>query len=613
MGGLHRLFEARVRETPDRAALVTEEATITYGELDRLANRLAWQLLTAKLAAGETVAVVPERGPDAVVGMLAALKAGGAYTVVGPHEPMHEIGRLLAAARARVVVTSRELQPRVDDGTGRSVVSPDPIGAYSPDPPDTPLGSRAAVLFTSGATDRRRPVDVDHARLCAAYDAWAEVFALDPADRHLVTAPPDLSAFTGGWIRALCSGGTLVLPQHPIDAGVRALPVAEGSTVLDTDPATAAALLDAHAPGSLRLVAVGGERLTLGEQVRLHQRLAPGARLLNVYGTAEVAGCGTWFEPDQLVSPESDPERISLLGRPFPGCGAALIEDEIHLTPPDGGDAVPTGDLGRLRDDGLLEFRGRRAHRMVVGGRTVDPYEAEAALAAHPEIREAVIVPAEHELVAYVVPRAEHPVSVAAVRDHLHGVVSAPDIPERVVSLAALPHDRAGRVLRRVLPLPLLAAARSAGGKGVGPVTRADLSAVGRGFLAFLLPLMTILLTPVLWPGSTDLTGVPQPWAALFVGLYLIELLAFVAGIGFLLYGRRPMLRQGRSPALTTLAHLSIVWLLVAWWPQDNSYRLAAKNDWPLQAALVYGFNVTLMIAAVVVVIFVTWRPPTAS
>jgi acyl-CoA synthetase (AMP-forming)/AMP-acid ligase II len=604
MGGLHRLFEERAREAPDRVALVSGDTTITYGELDRRADRLARTLLAAGLRAGETVAVVAARRPDAVVGILAALKAGGAYAVIARQEPMGEIGRQLAAARARVVVSSRELRPRVDDGTGRAIVDLDAPGDDPADPPEAPSGSRAAVLLTPAATGPRRPVDVDHTRLRAAYDAWAEVFALGPADRHLVTAAPDLPAFTGGWVRALCSGATLVLPEDPD----RGLTVAEGTTVLDTDPATAAAALGPRVPGSLRLVVVGGDRITLAEQARLQRLLPPGARLVTVYGTAEVAGCGTWFEADQLGAPEEAPERISLLGRPFPGCGVALVDGEIRLTPPDGGDPVPTGDLGRLRDDGLLEFRGRRAHRVTVGGRTVDPYEAEAVLTALPEIRDAVIVAAYDELVAYVVPRYGAPVSVATVRDRLRGEVPESEVPDRVVDLAALPRDRAGRVARRALPLLPAASVPASGGKGGMQMTRGDWSLLWRGFLTVAALPAALVLTAVLWPGSTDLSAVPQPWAALFVGLYLAEVVAFTAGVGFLLFGRQSMLRQGRSPALTTLAHVSIVWLLVAWWPQDNSYRLAAKNDWPQQAALVYTFNVTLMIAAAIVMVFATRR-----
>ncbi|OLS99960.1 hypothetical protein BJF90_36835 [Pseudonocardia sp. CNS-004] len=156
-------------------------------------------------------------------------------------------------------------------------------------------------------------------------------------------------------------------------------------------------------------MAVGGDRITVAAQ----DRLAGTARVLNVYGTAEDAGCGTWFETSMLAEELPDPERVSLLGRPFPGGRVDLDDGRIRLTPPGGGEAVVTGDRGLLRDDGLLEFRGRRAHRLTVGGRHVDPYPAEAALGAHPDIREAVVAADGDELVAYVVPEEGAPLEWA--------------------------------------------------------------------------------------------------------------------------------------------------------------------------------------------------------
>ncbi|RSM51487.1 hypothetical protein DMB66_41730 [Actinoplanes sp. ATCC 53533] len=90
----------------------------------------------------------------------------------------------------------------------------------------------------------------------------------------------------------------------------------------------------------------------------------------------------------------------------------------------------------------------------------------------------------------------------------------------------------------------------------------------------------------------------------LFRVLYVIECLSFGTGVAFLFLGRAPLARLGRPAGRTALAHLAIGWLLVAWWPQDNLYRLAAKADWPRQAALVYGFNVTLMLAAAALAAF---------
>jgi hypothetical protein len=442
------------------------------------------------------------------------------------------------------------------------------------------------------------------------------VFGLRPSDVHLVTAPPDTAAFTYGWIRALCSGATMVLPGNEAGPALWDRPFTDAVTVLDTDPVTAGSLLDGSVPAGIRLVAVGGERLALDEQVRLQGRLAPGARLLNVYGPAEVAGCGTWFETDQLSGPVPEPGRVWLLGRPFPGCRAEVRRGEIWLTPPDGlddGDALPSGDAGRLRDDGLLEYRGRMTHRVTVHGRTLDPHRAEAALATHPRIHESVITAVdENRLVAYVVPSAANASpGPDEIRVHLTGEVPDAEIPASVVTLRALPRNRAGKIDRGALPLPAqgTGSGRTSGkGGGASAGPEGFLYGMGCAMLIVALPLGAVL-TDVFWPGSTDLTLVPTPWSWLFRGLYLAELLAFSVGLAFLLAGRPLMRRQGRSRGLTTAAHLAIVWLLVSWWPQDNFYRLASKYDWERQAALVYVFNVPLMIAGAVVAVYATRGP----
>ncbi|MEU9008954.1 hypothetical protein AB0D12_04045 [Streptomyces sp. NPDC048479] len=102
--------------------------------------------------------------------------------------------------------------------------------------------------------------------------------------------------------------------------------------------------------------------------MRLGRGLAPGARLISGYGPTEVAGCETWFKTGRLPGPVEDPARHACLGQPFPGCAAQIRQGQIWLSPPGGGDAVPTGDLGRQDGSGPLEFRGRMAHRVTVDG-----------------------------------------------------------------------------------------------------------------------------------------------------------------------------------------------------------------------------------------------------
>ncbi|MBP2328498.1 hypothetical protein JOF56_008883 [Kibdelosporangium banguiense] len=233
--------------------------------------------------------------------------------------------------------------------------------------------------------------------------------------------------------------------------------------------------------------------------------------------------------------------------------------------------------------------------------------DVEAELRAHPQVEQCVVTriqtgPRKTMLVAYVVTTGR--VEPAEIRAFLSARrLRSNQIPRAVIPVDSLPRTSSGELDRDALALPVLPG-RVAGGKGaLSDLDDAPLWTIML-ILAAIIAVAAFLTTDVFWPGSTDLSVVPQPWAALFTGLYAAECLAFGLGIGFLFLGRRRLAGLGRPPWLTTLAHLSIVWLLVAWWPQDNFYRLAAKTDWDRQAVLVYGFNITLMIAAAVLVVF---------
>ncbi|MFF8268654.1 AMP-binding protein [Streptomyces sp. NPDC016562] len=646
---LHR-FEQWARDTPEADALVAGPKVLTYGQLDARADRLAHHLLASGLPPGGRVAVATLQQTELVVALLAVLKAGGAYAVVDVEHPRTG-QRQLAAAQPDVLLTHATHEAALDDGSGRRVIRLGAQGAGAADNPaavrpDARPGATAAILFTGAAEPRAVPVP--HSLLLGAYESWAEVARLTPQDRHLITAGPDVTAFAAGWTRALCSGGALVLPAGSPWQGeaIAAAVEAQRVTVLHAGPADTVHLSApdpqprvpaprsgrAHGDGlgSLRLVAVCGDRFHVDELAALQTSLRPGARVLNVYGLAESAGAGTWFELPQLPRPLDGPEQRSLLGRPFPGCRVEVREGQIHLSPPGGGDPIPTGDLGLLREDGLLEYRGRIRDRITLpGGRSLDPYPVESLIRGHEGIGAVILREVDgargpRRLVAYVTPRPGAPAwppsaglpDVEELRAYLTGKLAREDVPLRLVPLRALPRNRAGQEDRAALPLPVLggapaqrAAGSKAGVRSPGP-TGPFPALVAGGCGGIGLGLVALILTNVFWPGSTDLTGVPQPWAFLFFVLYLFECVAFGVGVVFLFSGRARMPRRGRGRALTAAAHLSVAYLLMAWWPQDNLYRLAAKQDWSRQAALVYTFNIPLMIAAGVVAAYVTAKPP---
>ncbi|MEO3974546.1 AMP-binding protein [Streptomyces sp. CAU 1734] len=607
-GTLHQLFEDRVRTAPDRTAVITDRARLSYRGLDERANRLARHLIeTAGLPPGGLVAIRTLRTPDVLVAVLGVLKAGGVYGIIGPYAPEPP-----GLAEARAVISHRVHLGLVEGARDRPVILLDgdaaAIDAHSAEPLPA-AGAGAAVLFTAGTTGPRRAVPVTHNRLRAAYDSWSGVFGIEPEDRVLVTAAPDLTGFTAGWIRALCSGAALVL-----SAGER-------YTVADTDPETAVSLLDGAGehPG-LRLLAVGGEPLPLDRHVLLERRLTPGARLISVYGPTEAAGCGTWFETGRLRRPVRNPVGRVCLGEPFPGCAVQIRKGRIWLSPPGGGGWVPTGDLGRREGTGPLEFRGRLAHRVRAGGRTVDTFRIESALASHPQVRESAVGEDGGELIAYVVPApGTAGPGENSVRSHLRGTVPDADLPGRVVPIASLPRNSAGRVDRGALIRPPVrppgtpGGTRRYSGKGGGSLAPGE-AGIGLGAaIALPLALVAFVITDEIWPGSTDLSAVPSPWAGLFRVLYAFECLALGAGLAFLAGGWYPMARRGGPRPLTAAAFAGIGWLLVSWWPQDNLYRLAAKQDWERQAALVYAFNIPLMIAAAVVAVWAVRTGPGPS
>lgn len=659
-------FERWARDTPGAQAVAAGTDSLTYGQLDARANQSARYLLDCGLPEAVVVAVCGAPRAELVVLLLGILKAGAAYTVIDVENPRTG-QRQLAAARPFALLADAADQARLDDGGDLRVIrtgGPHAVATAGlpTDPPDrAPRGDTAAVLFTGG-TDRRA-VPLSHERFLAAHEGWARVAGPVPEDRHLITAGPDLTGFAAGWTRALCEGAALVLPEGPrwTRESLRRAVDAERVTVLHTDPGTATQLLVSDREASLartlrrpdeglrslRMVTVAGDRLYLDEQAALLARLRPGARLLNVYGPTEAAGTGARFELPQLAAPLEGAEELSLIGTAFPGCRLDVRDGEIHLTVPGGGEPVPTGDLGVLRPDGLLEFRGRIRDRLTTDGKALDPHPVESAIRSHEAVGAALLaevkgagkgVNARPLLVAFLAPPAEDdswppgsdlPDS-GELRRHLAGRLPGAMMPGAVCRLPRIPRDRAGREQRAALPMPPGRAGDERGGdeRGRGGSKYGGRYAgrdsgpgiagwVGVGFFIavglVLVAGFTMIPTLIFWPGSTDLSGVPNPYATLFFILYMCECWAFAAGVWFLFAGRSRMRRHGRrGPRITAAAHLAIVYLLAAWWPQDNFYRLAAKQDWPQQAALVYTFNIPLMIAAGIVAVYAS-RPPLSA
>ncbi|MFI9363442.1 amino acid adenylation domain-containing protein [Kitasatospora sp. NPDC053057] len=686
---LHGLVERQARRAPQAVAVRCGGAELTYGELDARAGRLAAVLARRGLAPGGRAAVALGRGTEVYVALLAVLKAGAAFVPVEPTAPDALLRHVLSDAAPDLVLTEQRHRARLADAGGSRAVCIDQADEVdepaSPDRefehPEVEPGDLACVFYTSGSTGLPTGALVEHRNLLAAYAGWREVYGLTAEDRILQTASLEFDVFTADWVRALCTGATLVVTPFNLTldrtadlAALPALVTEERITVMELNVRTArrlTGLLEASGAGlpGVRLLTVGAEKWYLDEQVSLQRLLGDFTRVLNVYGLAEATVDSTYFDVRGTAVAEGA-ERVSLIGRPFPGTRVYVLgPDAAPVAPgrvgeiaiagggltrgylnrpadtsrrflradfdPDGR-VLLTGDLGLLRADGVLEFVGRAAtvvgplgpdRATTVSTRVKAAARAEGALRAHPAVREAAVVevepaPGQRVLVGYAVPAQGTPEATDgwSLTQYLAEQLKGCSAPAAVIPVPELPRTRAGKLDRSALPLPAPPAhtgprsakaggSRKGGGKAGGGIPDKDVTGCFALFITVAATLVSRATTDHFFPGSTDLSGVPSGYHFWFGLLYWGECAAFGAGLAFFFTGLPALLRQGRSLRLSLLTHLSVFWLLASWWPQDNLYRLTSATDWPRETAMIYVFNIPLMLAAVVVVVFLLRKP----
>ncbi|HEV2755141.1 MAG TPA: amino acid adenylation domain-containing protein, partial [Actinomycetota bacterium] len=490
---IHEHFEVLARETPDAAALSFEGEAVTYAELNERANRLAHHLRAEGLGAEDLVGIVLERGIDLIVAVVGVLKSGAAYVPVDPAYPPGRIEFTFRDARVGAVVTTAALEELVPGGVARIRVDADAAAiagrpASDPERVTGPDGV-AYVIYTSGSTGTPKGVVVEHHGFANIVSVVGRDFAMTASDRVLMFPSIGFDASLFDVANALAGGATLclgtratLLPGPDLGRFLRD----ERITVASLQPSALAALPSNDLP-DLRVLMIAGE-VCPGD---LAQQWARQRRVFNGYGPTEATiGC-TWYEiPYQpastLQSPPIGPPiantEIYVLDRdlePVPagvpgemyvtGAGLARgylrrpgVTAERFLPNPfsqePGARMYRTGDVGRFRRDGNIEFLGRADRQVKVRGFRIELGEIETALAAHPSVREAVVdargdSPSDKRLAAYYVPH-DPPPSVTQLRAHLATTLPDYMIPSAFVALDALPLLPNGKIDRAALPSP---------------------------------------------------------------------------------------------------------------------------------------------------------------
>ncbi len=497
---LHGLIAAQAARTPASVAVVFEDETLTYAELDARAGCLARRLRALGVGPETRVAVCLERSVEMVVALLGVLKAGAAYVPVDPEYPAERIAYMLEDARAAVLLTDEARLSELPLHGARVLCMDGAEEAHSLDGASAPEAeawpeSLAYVIYTSGSTGRPKGAMNAHSGIVNRLLWMQEEYGLTQADVVLQKTPFSFDVSVWEFFWPLLAGARLVLAKpeaHRDPAYLSELIEREGVTTLHFVPPMLQAFLDAGDPGrcgSLRRVVCSGEALAYELAERFFSAL-PGVGLHNLYGPTEAAVDVTYWtcEPrERRVVPIGRPvanTRVYVLDgslNPVPvGVGGELfiagvqvgrgylgrpeltaerfVPDALSIMP--GARLYRTGDRVRWSAGGEMEYLGRSDHQVKVRGFRVEPGEIEAALRGHASVQDAVVLlredaPGERRLVAYVVSAEQgEQVSGAELRAYLAQRLAEYMVPGSVMVLEALPLTPNGKVDRRALPAP---------------------------------------------------------------------------------------------------------------------------------------------------------------
>ncbi len=451
---LHRLFEEQVERTPGNIAVTFRNEHLSYGELNRRADRVAGFLRTAGVGPDTIVAIYVEPSVDLIAGLLGILKAGGAYLPLDPLHPKQRLAFFLEDAKPPVLLTQERLLAALPSFSGRTLCldADRDLIANSPDldsRTDVTSQNLCYVIYTSGSSGIPKGVLVGHRQVCNHLLWMQTAFPLTEADRVPQKYSFSFDASVCEIFGPLIAGSQLIIAErgeHVDISELVTLFIEHQVTVLDLVPSLLQVLLDDQrfvTCGSIRRVICGGEPLSSHLQQRFFERMD--AELINAYGPTEATiGATAW------ICRRGDTRSPVPIGRPIANISIFVLDKHLNPVPIGaagelhiGGEGVArgylnqpaltaekfipnpfatdsadrlykSGDMARYLPDGNIEYLGRIDQQVKIRGYRIELGEIEAALQRHASVRTCAVSLREDEsgqarLVAYVAPENSKP------------------------------------------------------------------------------------------------------------------------------------------------------------------------------------------------------------
>ncbi|WP_293151942.1 non-ribosomal peptide synthetase [Okeania sp. SIO2C9] len=503
---IHQLFEEQVEKTPDAVAVVFEEQSLTYSQLNKKANQLAHYLQKLGVSPETLVGVCVERSVEMVVGLLAILKAGGAYVPLDPSYPSERLAYMISDAQVSLLLTQESLVTLLPEHQAQIVYLDSNENLWS-DCAQSNLSSEVKpsnlgyVIYTSGSTGKPKGVAMNQGALVNLLHWQHEETIVGQGAKTLQFAPISFDVSFQEIFSTWCSGGTLVL----VSSELRRDPLALMEFLTDNQierlflPFVALQQFASVASKcqnlpQLREVITAGEQLQVTPDLVEMMKGLPNCRLQNQYGPSEshvVSAYTLQGDSDNwpklppigrpianaqlyVLSSEQQAVPVGVPGELYIGgvCLAngylnrsELTAEKFIANPFDNSKATKlykTGDLCRYLADGNIEILGRIDQQVKVRGYRIETGEIEALVSQYPDVKENVVIaqsdPAGGKrLVVYIVPKQESTQDtslIPQVRQFLKQKLPEYMIPAAFVLLDAFPLTPSGKIDRRALPVP---------------------------------------------------------------------------------------------------------------------------------------------------------------
>jgi amino acid adenylation domain-containing protein len=490
------LFEEQVKLHPDHIALIFEEHTLTYSELDKQSARLAAYLQdTCMVGVGQSVGIMLDRSEKYIIAILGILRSGGAYVPVDPDYPVSRKEFIFQDAEIQVLITQTEYIFDLDYYSGHVFAIDVQLQSLEPAssvPLKNTVNDLAYIMYTSGSTGMPKGVMVEQRGVIRLVKSMNYVHVA-VGDRILSMSNFSFDGSVFDIFASLLNGAALVITRKEqlldfmqlstIITGQQ-ISVFFITTALFNALADSAFLTEHH----LKYILFGGERVSVGHVKRFKNK-HPLVNLVHVYGPTE----NTTFSSYYPIKKVDEHLGTIPIGKPISNATCFIFngeEDTLTLVPigvvgeicvggdglargylnrpeltmekfvtnpfPPGERIYRTGDLGRWLADGSIEFIGRRDKQVKIRGHRIELGEIESALLEHPDIEAAVVTDKTtdtglKELVAYVV--SSSILNVTDIRSFLGEQLPTYMLPAQYARLAAFPLNSSGKVDKQKLEL----------------------------------------------------------------------------------------------------------------------------------------------------------------